>query len=313
MPRRLHGIPHRSIPDQMRCAEPKRLPLEAAKRFHRPDGRLQTHIKVGCGRCTACEWSIKQDWIFRLEQEQLHREAGASHFLTFTYADPYVTKEKLTYAHIQSWAKRCTKAGAKFKYFCVGEYGTTTYRPHWHLVTFGIESGLAEHIWRTGHQAKSVKYSGITDARPLCYNRISYITNYLDKNMYPIILAEDPLFTGVQQMRKMSKGIGKAYLEQVTEHQLEHYYNTGEFKVKTNSGVEIQLPRYYFTTTGGIDEMLGEETDCITDIKMHNMAENEAILDYNLKVNGRTHTQYLSHLKSHDKWLRQRLHRRLRQ
>lgn len=57
-------------------------------------------------------------------------------FLTLTYEDRYVP-ERLDYADISKFVRRYRESTQDtVRYFCVGEYGTKTDRPHWHLIVF---------------------------------------------------------------------------------------------------------------------------------------------------------------------------------
>ena len=63
-----------------------------------------------------------------------------SWFITLTYND-----ENLPYAHnlnrsdLQKFIKRMRKKHGQFRYFCCGEYGDKTQRPHYHIIIFGLE------------------------------------------------------------------------------------------------------------------------------------------------------------------------------
>lgn len=58
-------------------------------------------------------------------------------FATYTYTQDTVPEE-LTYKHFQDYMKRLRKSSRKkIRYFCVGEYGDNTGRPHWHAILLG--------------------------------------------------------------------------------------------------------------------------------------------------------------------------------
>lgn len=58
------------------------------------------------------------------------------YFLTLTY-DPSSVPEKLEYADISLFLKRLRwNSQASVRFFCVGEYGEKTKRPHWHMILF---------------------------------------------------------------------------------------------------------------------------------------------------------------------------------
>lgn len=64
-----------------------------------------------------------------------HSHAHA-HFLTLTYNETSVP-QKLDYEDISAFLKRFRKnTGAFVRFFCVGEYGKRTRRPHWHMILY---------------------------------------------------------------------------------------------------------------------------------------------------------------------------------
>lgn len=70
---------------------------------------------------------------------------GLSHdencFVTLTYADEHLPPGgQLEPRDVQLWLKKLRKAcdPTRLRYFCVGEYGDESYRPHYHLSVFGV-------------------------------------------------------------------------------------------------------------------------------------------------------------------------------
>lgn len=98
-------------------------------------GLEQEKIQVPCGVCRKCRIHRKQAWIGRLRME------AAAHtlkcFTTLTYSDDKV--KDLNYADVQAFLAlyRRRRPGQRIRFFCVGEYGKRTARPHWHLCLFG--------------------------------------------------------------------------------------------------------------------------------------------------------------------------------
>jgi len=89
---------------------------------------------VRCGRCLACNIRRQSSWVLRMILEQ--QCSAHAFFLTLTYADRYVP-EKLDYDDISKFVKRYrSSTDSTVRFFCVGEYGTKTGRPHWHLIVF---------------------------------------------------------------------------------------------------------------------------------------------------------------------------------
>lgn len=58
-------------------------------------------------------------------------------FITLTYS-PEFCPEKLDATHFDAFIRRLRKSiPARVRYFCCGEYGGKTMRPHWHVLLFG--------------------------------------------------------------------------------------------------------------------------------------------------------------------------------
>lgn len=91
---------------------------------------------VPCGKCNFCLQARRADWSFRLSQEL--RDSSAALFITFTYSDKFLpVGGTLVKRHVQLFFKRLRKFGS-FRYYAVGEYGTLTQRPHYHVLLFNF-------------------------------------------------------------------------------------------------------------------------------------------------------------------------------
>jgi hypothetical protein len=88
-------------------------------------------VLVQCRKCDACIAARKRHWIGRLIAEQA--TATSVFFVTLTYGGGYENED---YSDVQKLFKRMRKAGHKFKYLCVGEYGGERGRAHWHVLFY---------------------------------------------------------------------------------------------------------------------------------------------------------------------------------
>lgn len=105
-------------------------------------------MAFACGQCLPCRIKRRKVWAHRIIMESYcHTENS---FLTLTYANDrlpmmYVSGcqepvSTLAAVHLQRFLKRLRKAVAplRFRFFGVGEYGDVTWRPHYHLILFGM-------------------------------------------------------------------------------------------------------------------------------------------------------------------------------
>jgi len=102
---------------------------------------------VRCRKCRDCISERKMHWIGRMNAEQ--KTSESVWFCTFTYGKsvcPETGREipasenpnayMLNYPDLQKCFKRMRKAGHKFSYLAVGEYGSEKSRAHFHAVIF---------------------------------------------------------------------------------------------------------------------------------------------------------------------------------
>ncbi|AXH75012.1 MAG: replication initiator protein [Microviridae sp.] len=195
-------------------------------------------MPVRCGKCLPCRSFKAGQWTVRLkEQEKCSKN---SYFITLTLDDENLPwaydKPTLSKRDLQLWFKtiRNHYPDMKFKYYAVGEYGSQTNRPHYHVLMFNTEikekfifEKLVEYSWNKGF----IHVGEITEAS------IRYVAGYLEKG----IMGEKPLEDVQRLFSLMSKGIGKGYIE---THKTYHE-KTKKFEYSTGGGSYISLPRYY--------------------------------------------------------------------
>lgn len=109
-------------------------------------------LQLPCGQCIGCRLEYSRQWANRCMLElQYHKE---SWFVTLTYDDDHVPQTAyamnddgeaapaltLCPRDLELFWKRLRKAHPDdhIRYFAAGEYGTTTYRPHYHAIIFGL-------------------------------------------------------------------------------------------------------------------------------------------------------------------------------
>ena len=97
-------------------------------------------IPIWCRKCKRCKQNRISDWVGRCIAES--RFATSTHSVTLTYGrdkngnKDHMHSALLIYRDVQNYFKRMRKAGYKFKYLIVGEYGGKRRRSHWHLIIF---------------------------------------------------------------------------------------------------------------------------------------------------------------------------------
>lgn len=110
----------------------------------------QQIVPVPCGRCEGCRLDYGKRWADRMLVEfNTPREYGSRKavFVTFTYDQQHlpmvscvdgVPRPTLSKRDWQLFCKRFRKEHP-MRYLVAGEYGDSTFRPHYHAIMFGVD------------------------------------------------------------------------------------------------------------------------------------------------------------------------------
>lgn len=119
----------------------------SGKVYFKPDRNFEwKQIPIPCGKCLGCRLEYSRQWALRCVKEAKYHERNC--FITITYSDDYLPKRGVSKKHIQDFFKRLRRRlgyhnliddQIGLRYFLCGEYGSTTYRPHYHAIVFGYK------------------------------------------------------------------------------------------------------------------------------------------------------------------------------
>ncbi len=115
---------------------------------------IRDYVEIPCGRCIGCRLAYSRQWADRCMLELKYHPQ--SWFVTLTYDNEHlplnevvdmetgeiVSNATLCKRDFQLFMKRLRKNykyDNHLKYFCAGEYGSQTYRPHYHAIIFGLQ------------------------------------------------------------------------------------------------------------------------------------------------------------------------------
>lgn len=207
-----------------------------------------------CGNCIECRKAERRNWANRLTLEGLYHKSAI--FATFTYNDEniphgtYCNKETgevitenytLYYEDMQKFWKRLRRYAnyhnlpnaSSIKFYCCGEYGTKTHRPHYHAIIydFDIDTKKIElmsmkrgrYVWKS-QEIEELWSKGYTEFEDINWNNCAYVAGYCMKK---IGKAKDrakiyEIQGQAPEKRWMSNGIGEQY---VIDHWREIYPN----------------------------------------------------------------------------------------
>ncbi|MEM3714555.1 MAG: hypothetical protein QXF82_06375, partial [Nitrososphaeria archaeon] len=198
------------------------------------------YMDVPCGKCPACLTNRRNDWSLRLAIE-LENSYGA-HFITLTYNNdniPELVNEEtgeivqtVLKKDLQNYIKRLRKNSNEenLRYYAVGEYGTKTMRPHYHILLFNLPQNKVDYITTCWNAKGFCKIGTITPAS------IHYVTKYhVNKTHFPE--SANPSFT----LMSRKPGIGYHYVDKFKTF---HQGNIDRAHITQLGGVKRRLPRY---------------------------------------------------------------------
>ncbi|MEM3318733.1 MAG: hypothetical protein QXT80_04215 [Thermoplasmatales archaeon] len=128
--------------------------------------------------------------------------------------------------------------GLKLKYFACGEYGSKTFRPHYHALIFNVAEEFIEKCWSIDGEPIGIVHIGTVTEDSIAYN-----TKYIMKAVceYQDQFKDDRSFQ--REFALMSKGIGKGYSD---NESIKRYHNKNlENCVRDEKGFITPMPRYY--------------------------------------------------------------------
>lgn len=189
-------------------------------------------LPAPCGGCEGCRKQRAADWSFRLLEEMKNHQLSL--FATLTYSDENVRASpsgvlSLNKKDLQNFFKRLRKRSySKIKYYACGEYGSRTFRPHYHAIIFGATANAVANAWEAGH----------SDFGEVNIKTIQYVTGYIIK---PKTVGFNPDDDRQREFSHMSRGLGLSHL---TPEMIEYYEKTGNSFVVVDQAKQ-RLPRYY--------------------------------------------------------------------
>lgn len=110
-------------------------------------------MEYGCGQCMPCRINKSREWVSRLMIESMEHKDSC--FVTLTFNEEGLPGRDLQKRPLQLFLKRLRQKCRErvIRYYAVGEYGDVSWRPHYHLMVFGVnclEEELIKSCWPFG-------------------------------------------------------------------------------------------------------------------------------------------------------------------
>lgn len=239
-------------------------------------------VQIPCGHCVGCRLDYSRQWANRCLLEMQYHQSTL--FVTLTYDDLHIRLRTysvdengnpafaatLMKRDLQLFFKRLRKnLGQEVRYFCAGEYGDNTSRPHYHCIIFGLQlddmkpykrsefgfqyytSEKLQSCWTdvlrdlNGNQISSertpIGYAVVGDCN---FDACAYTARYCLKKAFDRDAEFYSSFNIEPEFTVMSRrpGIGYQYYQ---DHR-DMMYSYDHFSVSTpKGGIELRPPRYF--------------------------------------------------------------------
>lgn len=206
----------------LKCPYPRKVKVPALDKYgdYRPENGV---IYVPCGKCYVCLSARRMQWQFRLEMESL--QWSDSLFVTLTLDDEHL--HDVNKRDLQLFFKFLRNRGHVFRYYGIGEYGTRTFRPHYHVIFF-TDDGVSLSRDIMLYWDKGFTYFGSVTPSSL-----GYVLHY---HIRPKIV------NGKSTFCVFSKGLGVDWFDLNMQKYVEL---KDDFFVHNRFGSVNILPRYY--------------------------------------------------------------------
>lgn len=213
------------------------------------------YIQVPCGKCDLCRDKRAREWSFRAICENA-TSTNVPLFLTLTYNNEHLPKCGIFKEEIQLFMKRMRirldRLGVShnIRYVAVGEYGSRSKRPHYHMILWNFPKSsvhfptstsvlnFVEKCWSLNDDSIGFAY-----CVPCKQGAISYVMKYMRKQYTPPKGMNKLFFLSSRK----DGGIGSAYAKRYIEHYRSHPDDTTITATDPYTGYTktVQLPAYF--------------------------------------------------------------------
>lgn len=256
-------------------------PINIRNPNFRPDLGKDLYILVPCGKCIACQERRRTEWAYRLETEAKTRPAW---FVTLTYDPEFlptinpetgesVPTGSLNPRDVTKFLKRYRKCfdSKSISYFYCGEYGSSGYRPHYHMILYQdtdlqTVTNTVEKCWKLGFFKVDVA----------SLNRFRYVAKYVVKIGNDRI--DNRALMPFARMSNRIKQDGQTRgLGVPSEDVLQWHRDRDDYTSRLSSGEILSTPRYIKDKTfSKLDQELHKIEYQNIDRRNFNWLENNA-------------------------------------
>lgn len=279
---------------------------------------VRDFIEIPCGKCIGCRLDYSRQWAYRCMLELEYHDSA--YFVTLTYNDNHIPMSAygdpssgeaidaytLDKRDFQLFMKRLRKAfpDDEIRFYACGEYGSSTFRPHYHVIIYGLHlddvvpfgcspagfpyytSAKLQRVWSI-YDPKTKMYDpiGFVSLGDVTVESCAYVARYIMKKQKGDDAVFYDLHNVTPEFTLMSRkpGIGRQWYD---DHP--NLYDFEYINLKTdNGGLKFRPPRYY-------DKLFDvDDPDRMKQIKEIRMQAAEAQKDAKLRKTNLTYTELL--------------------
>lgn len=262
-------------------------------------------IGIPCGHCIGCRLDYSRTWADRMLAEASYFDNNI--FLTLTYNNDNLPPRRdgspihsLVKRDMQLFMKRLRKEldPQKIRFFCAGEYGSQSMRPHYHLILFNCKLDDLKLLRENDlHQPYFVSET-ISKLWPFGFHIIAnvnwdtcaYVARYVVKKQKGAGADVYEKFNFEPEFSTMSRkpGIGRTFYED----RKEELYAYGSLSLPTRDGAHTIHPCKYYDSLFDVDY-----PEVMADIKEDRQI---AAIEYNKIRSSLTNLSYIDMLRNAD-------------
>lgn len=248
-------------------------------------------MKIPCGQCVGCRMEYSRQWANRCMLELQYHDSA--YFVTLTYDDKHVprsyyadketgeayTSLTLVKRDFQLFMKRLRKRfeNDHIRFFMSGEYGSNSFRPHYHAILFGLHlddlklykqspqgfayynSDSLQKCWSDPDTGEPYGFAVVAE---VTWETCAYTARYVMKKLTGKEAEFYSNFNIQPEFTLMSRkpGIARQYYDEHPD-----IYKHDFINVKTDKGGKKFRPPRYFDKLYDLDHP--EEMEAIRDVR----------------------------------------------
>lgn len=232
-------------------------------------------INIPCGQCIGCRLEYSRQWACRMMLELPY--SSSSYFITLTYDDEHVPESEfldnesgellyhktLCKRDLQLFNKRLRKHyGEGIRFYACGEYGSNSFRPHYHSIYFNLPISDLEFFMRSPsgfnyYRSKTIDKlwnKGYTLICDVTFETCAYVSRYVTKKVNGAKKSDFERLGIQPEFSLMSRrpGIGRRWFDEHGRDAFKTYIITVS---TSNGGLRFKPPSYYDRLYDGLEPL----------------------------------------------------------